>query len=152
MRKALAFAAALALIAGISAGSTPSDEDAITATAMDYIEGWYTGDAARMERALHPDLAKRIVVTRPDGKSVLQNMTAKQLVGATASGAGTRTPVDERRMDVVVLDVYENVASVRITAGEWIDYLHVGKVDGEWKIINVLWEMTPEAMAKRNGR
>jgi len=25
---------------------------------MDYIEGWYAGDAARMEKALHPELAK----------------------------------------------------------------------------------------------
>ena len=149
MKRTLAIAALLALIAGVGAGSVPSDEDAITATAMDYIEGWYTGDAARMERALHPDLAKRIVVAGPDGKSILQDMTAKQLIGATASGAGTRTPDNERRMDVKVLDIYENAASVRITAGEWIDYLHVGKVDGEWKIINVLWEMTPEALAKR---
>ena len=149
MKRALAFATLLALIAGVSAGSAPSDEDAITATAMDYIEGWYTGDAARMERALHPDLAKRIVIAGPDGKSVLQNMTAKQLIGATASAAGTQTPESERRMDVKVLDIYENAASVRITAGEWIDYLHIGKVDDEWKIINVLWEMTPEAMAER---
>jgi len=152
MKRILAIVGMLALIAGVSAGSAPSDEDAITATAMDYIEGWYTGDAARMERALHPDLAKRIVIAGPDGKSVLQDMTAQQLIGATASAAGTRTPENERRMDVKVLDIYENAASVRITAGEWIDYLHVGKVDGEWKIINVLWEMTPEAMAKRQGR
>jgi len=29
-------------------------------TALDYTEGWYAGDAARMERALHPELAKRM--------------------------------------------------------------------------------------------
>jgi hypothetical protein len=34
-------------------------------------------------------------------------------------------------MDIEILDIYENVASVRVTAGEWIDYLHVGKVDNE---------------------
>ena len=38
---------------------------AIRATALDYIEGWYAGDAARMERALHPELAKRICETDP---------------------------------------------------------------------------------------
>ncbi len=52
-------------------------------------------------------------------------------------------------MDVQILDIYENVASVRVTAGEWIDYLHLGKVDDEWKIINVLWELTPEVKARR---
>src|SRR4051812_14973787 len=40
---------------------TAADSAAIKATALDYIEGWYTGDAERMERALHPELAKRIV-------------------------------------------------------------------------------------------
>jgi hypothetical protein len=45
--------------------------------ALDYIEGWYTGDAARMERALHPDLAKRIVESDArNGGSVLGHMTA----------------------------------------------------------------------------
>ncbi|MGD8330391.1 MAG: nuclear transport factor 2 family protein [Acidobacteriota bacterium] len=139
------------LLAGFAAGAAPSQEDAIKATALDYIEGWYTGDAARMERALHPDLAKRIVMTGPDGHATVQNMTAEQLVDATRAGAGTRTPEDQRRMDVDVLDVYENVASVRVTATDWVDYLHIGRVDGEWKIINVLWELTPEAKA-RMGR
>ena len=35
---------------------TAADSAAIRATALDYIEGFYTGDAARMERALHTDL------------------------------------------------------------------------------------------------
>jgi hypothetical protein len=34
-------------------------------------------------------------------------------------------------------------ASVRVDASEWVDYMHLGKVDGEWKIINVLWELLP---------
>jgi hypothetical protein len=38
------------------------------------------------------------------------------------------------------LDRFQNAASVRIDAGEWIDYLHLGKIGGKWKIINVLWE------------
>ena len=38
---------------------TGADSAAIRAAALDYIEGWYTGDGARMRRALHPQLAKR---------------------------------------------------------------------------------------------
>lgn len=48
--------------------ATPSDEGAIRQTALDYIEGWYKGDAIRMERALHPELAKRMVA--PDSRGV----------------------------------------------------------------------------------
>ncbi len=34
--------------------------------ALDYIEGWYAGDAERMERSLHDDLVKR---TPDDGST-----------------------------------------------------------------------------------
>jgi len=55
------------LLAIIGAGQTPSTDDdaAIKATALNYIEGWYQGDAARMESALHPELAKRMILTDP---------------------------------------------------------------------------------------
>ena len=38
-----------------------ADTAAIRATALDYAEGWYEGNPARMARALHPELVKRIV-------------------------------------------------------------------------------------------
>jgi Putative lumazine-binding len=38
---------------------TATEQDLITQTARDYFEGWFDGDAVRMERALHPAPAKR---------------------------------------------------------------------------------------------
>jgi len=34
------------------------DEAAIRGVVCDYVDGWFDGDAARMERALHPELVK----------------------------------------------------------------------------------------------
>ena len=34
-------------------------EETIVHAALDYVGGWYQGDAARMDRALHARLAKR---------------------------------------------------------------------------------------------
>jgi hypothetical protein len=141
--------AAIALFA-VTAGSeaqTAEDSLAIRQTALDYIEGWYEGNAERMARALHPELAKRIVQPRPDGAR-LQNMTADQLVEAVRRGGGRMTPADKQRKEVTILDIYGNAASVRIMASDWIDYLHIGKSDDRWVIINVLWELTPEAKAR----
>jgi hypothetical protein len=121
---------------------TSADSAAIVETALDYIDGFYTSDAARMERALHPELAKRIVVTQ-GGESRLRDMTAEQLVQATSGGGAKQIPEEARREDVSILDIYENVASMRIDAGPWIDYLHVARWNGDWKIVNVLWEMAP---------
>jgi hypothetical protein len=122
---------------------TAADSSAIVATALDYIDGFYTSDAARMERALHPELAKRIVGDPAGPESRLQNMSAQQLIDATAGGGAARIPDDAKKRDVSILDIYHNIASVRIDAGVWIDYLHIARWNGEWRIVNVLWEMAP---------
>jgi hypothetical protein len=92
---------------------------------------------------LSPDLAKRIVRTR-DGKSRLDSMGALALVQGVRAGYGTKTPKEQQQADVTVLDVFGGAASVKVVMSGWIDYLHIGKVDGRWVIINVLWEMNPE--------
>lgn len=127
---------------------TVSDADsaAIRQTALDYIEGWYEGNAERMERALHPELAKRIVRTNPqNNQSRLDQMSAMSLVLGTRRGGGKDTPKDRQQKDVTVLDVYENAASAKIIASDWIDYLHLAKFGGRWVIVNVLWELKPKA-------
>ena len=124
------------------AAQAAADSAAIRAVALDYAEGWYTGDSARMTRALHPRLAKRIVMTR-SGESRLGDMTAEQLIHGTAEGGGSRTPEARRQADVQILDIFENTASVRLTMADWIDYMHVAKWEDRWVVINVLWEMKP---------
>lgn len=119
-----------------------SDETAIRATALDYIEGWYEGNGERMERALHPDLAKRIVLTnKQSGRSRLDQMSALALVQGTRSSGGKDTPKEKQLKEVTILDRYENAASVKIVASDWIDYLHIAKFKGRWVIVNVLWEL-----------
>ena len=122
-----------------------NDESAaIRAAALDYVEGWYTGDAARMERALHPELAKRIVNTNPqNGRNTLGQQSAMTLVQSTRNGGGKNTPPEQMQKDVVILDIYHNAASVRATMSGWVDYMHMAKWNGRWVIVNVLWEQKP---------
>ena len=141
---AVVLAVGLVALASTIHAQSATDSAAIRATALDYIEGWYAGDAARMERALHPDLAKRIVRTGQDGSSSLSHMTAEQLVEATKGGYGKQTPKDEQQKDLTILDVYGGAAVVKIVARDWIDYLQLGKFDSRWMIINVLWELKPQ--------
>jgi hypothetical protein len=120
------------------------DQSAITNMALDYIEGFYEGDAERMERALHPELAKRIA--HPDavsGHSHLAEMSALALVQFTRAKTRRPTPLAERQMDITVLDIFENAASAKVVAAGWIDYMHLSRFNGRWVIVNVLWEMKP---------
>jgi hypothetical protein len=131
----------------ISASScqSGSDSTAIRQAALDYIQGWYAGDAARMESALHPELAKRIVRSDSLGNFRLDQQSAMTLVMNTRRGGGKDTPAADRHDDVRILDIYRNVASVRIDASYWIDYLQLAKWRGRWVIVNVLWELKPKA-------
>ena len=136
--------ALLFLAAGTAQAQSAADREAIKQTALDYIEGYYEGNPERMERALHPDLAKRIVRTDPaTGKNKMENMTAQRLVQITQMRQGRPTPKEKQQKDVTILDVFENAATVKVVAADWIDYLHVSKFDGRWVIVNVLWEMKP---------
>ena len=135
----------LAGVSGLRAQTTVSDADkeAIKQTALDYIEGWYEGNAERMERALHPELAKRIVFTK-DGRSRLDSMSAMSLVQNVKRGGGKNTPKEKQQKDVTILDVYENAACVKVVASDWVDYLQIARANGRWVIVNVLWELKPE--------
>lgn len=120
-----------------------SDADLIKQAALDYIEGWYEGDAARMERALHPDVAKRIVRVDQRGRYSLGQLSAMGLVQATRENGGKDIPKEKQQKDVTVLDIFGNTASAKIVASSWIDYLHLAKWHGRWVIVNVLWELKP---------
>lgn len=134
----------LSFVSGIRAQTSDADRESIKQTALDYIEGWYEGNPERMERALSPDLAKRIVMTNPQGRSMLQQMSAMGLVQNVKRGGGKNTPKERQQKDLTILDVFENAACVKIVASDWVDYLQMAKFNGRWVIINVLWELKPQ--------
>jgi hypothetical protein len=131
----------LLIHAGRAEAQSATDSAAIRVTALDYVEGWYTGDAARMERALHPELAKRIVQPDDRGRSRIGQQSALTLINSTRAGGGKDTPLNQQIKNVRILDIVGNAASVRAEMSGWIDYMHVAKWNGQWKIVNVLWEL-----------
>jgi len=146
--RVLGFVAVLALLAPVSGAraQTAADSAAIVAAATDYIQGWYEADAPRMQRALHPGLAKRIVVTDPaTQRNVVHHTSAAQLVQDT--GENEKAPPARQRKDITILDIFETMAAVKIIADGWVDYMHLGKVNGNWVIVNVMWADGPVPQA-----
>jgi hypothetical protein len=124
------------------AAQSAADSAAIRTTALDYIDGWWSGDVDRMAAALHPELVKRIRGADSTGtREWIDNQGASRLVQGTGRGGGRETPVANRRSDVRILDIFQNTASVRVDAGAWVDYLHLVRWKGRWVILNVLWEL-----------
>jgi len=118
----------------------PADEAAIVAAALDYYEGWFEGDAARMERALHPELVKRSLA---DDGSGVDTMTAQEMIDATAGGVGKKRDKSiggDRRIETSVDDVHGGIASVTVHSAVYVDYLQLARTREGWKIVNVLWD------------
>lgn len=125
-------------------GQSDADREAIKRTALNYAEGWYEGNADKMESSLSPDLAKRIARTNPQGQSSLGQMTAMSLVQGTRGGSGKSTPKAEQQKDVTIHDIFGSAATVKLEMRDWIDYMHIAKMNGRWVIVNVLWENKPK--------
>jgi hypothetical protein len=121
------------------AAEAPDDLDAITRACADYIEGWYTGDAERMRRCLHPELVKRRVFEEPAGVWQVRGIGASAMVAATMRGEGTVTPEAERVRQITVFDVFRNTACAKVLSQPYVDYLHLARVGEGWMIVNVLW-------------
>jgi len=133
---------ALAVLA-VGAGAVLAAEDdqaAIEATVRDYVDGWYAGDAARMERALHPDLAKRVMRSLPDGTEYLDTASASNMVAYTTMGFGKGRLPEGYVNQVIILETTGKIAMAKSVAPEFIDYIHLAKTAQGWKIVNVLWE------------
>lgn len=128
--------------AGIPAQSA-ADSAAVLATSRAYIDAIWENDSVRMRRALHPDLAKRQVrAGRDGGPSTLNVLTAEQMVASAGRNQGA-APSPQRKSDITIQHMFGNMAAVMIDAGMWVDYMHLAKWNGEYKIINVLFDFRP---------
>ena len=117
-----------------------ADEEAILATVSDYIEGWFDGDASRMERALHPELMKRCRGIEGDDPDALETLTAREMIDATAEGEGRVEDAADRQSEVKIDYVNGDIASVTCL-WSYVDLLHLIRMPEGWRIVNAAWRL-----------
>ena len=76
-------AAVLTVLFTVPAGAETGEaaKEAVARAALDYMDGAHAGDAARMERAVHPELTKATVRDLPTGRQALHKAGASRLIG-----------------------------------------------------------------------
>ncbi|HEX8396475.1 MAG TPA: nuclear transport factor 2 family protein [Pyrinomonadaceae bacterium] len=121
------------------------DKEAVRQAALDYVESIYEVNPARAERSIHPDLTKRgFFLKQGETAYTPHTMTFTQFVELSKNyNKNNRVPKDAPK-EVVVYEVSDQTASAKVTAVWGIDYLHLAKYDGKWKIINILWQSPPK--------
>ena len=112
---------------------------AVRDVALDYIEGWYTGDADRMERSLHDDLVKRTPSGVDANTADLRAVSKARMVELTLAGGGT--DVADPAIEVVVDDVSDDIACARTVCADFVDYLQLTKTPAGWRITQILFRM-----------
>ena len=123
---------------------TSADIEAVKATALNYVEGWFEGDADRMRQALSPHLRKCTIVRDPAsglmtvGEPCINS--ADRMVRMTAMGVMKEDGV---KVSAEVLYVFRDIAIARTVCPYFEDFLHVANF-GEhgWRIVNAIWQTT----------
>ncbi len=140
----------LAIIAHSNAARLEDRErEAVRQAVLDYVEGVYEVDPSRIERSVHPDLAKRgFYVKRGESNYSSSPMTFAELVNLAKTYNKSGRVAKGAPKEVIVFDVLDQTASAKLVASWGIDYLHLAKYEGRWKIVNVLWQSAPQTPSR----
>jgi hypothetical protein len=121
--------------------STSAESAAITAAAHNYMDAYYTANPALMQRVVHPDFHKRTLRT-VNGHTEITEDTAISMIQGVRDGSGLTFAPDKRVQRIQVLDIYKDAASVKVVNSRWIDYMHLTRVNGEWRVLDVVLQYT----------
>jgi Putative lumazine-binding len=118
-----------------------TQEDAVRSVVLDYVEGWFEGDAGRMRRALHPEQVKRCRGIEGDNPDALETLSAQEMIDATADGVGRREDAPDRLIDIRIDHLSGGIASVQCFCHRYVDLLHLIEMPEGWRIVNAAWRL-----------
>lgn len=122
-----------------------TDSEQIKTIALNYIEGWYGADTARMNAALAESLAKRgFMLSHKTNELQIAEATKIQMVQWTSQKPNELEKNPNIKIEIDIIEIGQNIAMVKTITPNFIDYIHMGKYNNEWKIYNVIWEPNPD--------
>ena len=138
----LAIALALSLVLPVGLEAQVSDVDGARRAALDYLEGFYEGDPDKIRRGVHADVNK-FGFYRPEGAAAYQRVPMsfeEMLAFAQNVREQGNQPGPDAPKEVILLDVQDQIAVAKVVAWWGSDYLQMAKYDGEWKVVQVIWQ------------
>ena len=124
-----------------------TDREAVKQAMLDYVEGVYEIDPTRIERSVHPDLAKRGFFVNEHETTESTMSFAEFVEHAKTYNKNGQFPPDAPK-EIIIYEVLDHTASAQLIAAWGIDYIHLAKYNGTWKIVHVLWQTHPENEAE----
>jgi hypothetical protein len=118
--------------------------EAIRQTLLDYLEGIEESDPTRIERSIHPDLKARGFLAAEEGAQSLIPLTFTELLEQRNASRQKGNMPQAPRTDMLICDLGDQIATVKLTARWGTDYLHLSKVQEHWMIVNLLRSVHPQ--------
>lgn len=133
------------LVVPWSVAAQTSHEEGVRRAALDYIEGFYEGDPDKLRRGLHPELVKYGYYRPADSTDYRGSAMSfdEAIAFAERVRDENRQPGPDAPKEVILLDVQDQTAAAKIVAWWGTDYLHLARVDGDWKVLHVIWQSPP---------
>ncbi|MEX0297544.1 MAG: nuclear transport factor 2 family protein [Kordiimonas sp.] len=136
--------AAILALASVQTGAANDvsleDIEKIKRAALDYVESQQLVKPEMMKRSLHKKFAKR-TFWNSGGEDFISENNYEGMVrlAEVYNKDGKGFPANPKK-EVVILDVEGRTASVKLYADDFIDHLHIVKLEDDWKVINALWQ------------
>lgn len=108
---------------------------------IDYLIGYVECDPKRHAEAYHPEALKRAFYFEHEGVEALDYVTPRLMVDTAAAGI---SKVEGVEYEIFIDDVTDVMASVRLYSTKWIDFLHIVKARGAWRILHATWKDQPQ--------
>jgi hypothetical protein len=117
----------------------PDDAAAIEGCLLDYFDGWFDGDAVRMDRALHDGLAKHALAQDASRSDRLDLTTKAEMVEATRHGLGRGRDLPDRAIRIEIASVSGDIASVVVHSAVYVEYALLARTSEGWRITSTRW-------------
>ena len=118
------------------------DRAAVHQAALDYVTAVYESKPELIERSVSRDLTKHGFMRQKDGSYRRSPMTYQELV-SVAKEWNANKKQDVSIKEVKVGEVFDQTATAMVRASWGIDFMQLAKIDGQWKILNIVWQSHP---------
>lgn len=126
----------------LSAKASQKDSAEIQRKSLGYLIALQQLKPRLMDEVMNDSLNKvTIGYNRKSRKEYARATTKKQMIEFAKSWnkANNKFPVTPDNQ-ITILDIYNRIATVKLVSDNWVEYLHLIKLDGNWEIINLVWQ------------
>jgi len=130
------------LALAVPAAAQTDDRAAVRQAALDYVTAVYESKPELIERSVSRELTKHGFMRQKDGSYRRSPMTYAELIEVAKTWNANRKR-DLSIKEITVGEVFDQTATATVRANWGVDFMQLGKIDGQWKILNIVWQSHP---------